>query len=592
MSPPQSPSEPPRRSVRERARRYLAELASLVTRNGRHRDRLDGIEHRISVSGTRGKSTMVRWLHDELVDAGYDTYAKITGTEPLSVFNGQEWIVPRRGRTTLYENERELRRFFPMDAVVVENQGITPYTTRLVNTRYVRPTLVVVTNIREDHLDTLGSNREQITRALARSVPADAHVICGEQGASVRRYFARELSERRATVTFVDIPTGVARVPGAELVYCLDEAMRFIEGTGLGRRRAEAYLDDLRVEWLQLPEGRVFDAAEVNDVQSTEAVRRSLVGDSGAVVQPLVCLRRDRPGRTDSFIQYLDHLAEQNAIERARVVDGHSRAFRARASFPVVAHSGSEDPESVLSAALSDGWPVVLMGNANPEFMQEMREVIASKAAAAGRSRQERADGTPATPAADGTQTLVLDRSPASSDDVRVDLTAAGSPDRVLCILFEQTPDECLNAWRGQTGGPDTDQLEVITVGEKVRSVAATPGSGPGQPETTLGGVSVTAVEDVYELGGFLRATLGEQQADGRSVGAYLDSIPQLIAEHSLEDAFRVLILVINQLKEAGTTAHYHFPMEHADERSARTVVGLFDTVVTINEDGERRVQE
>lgn len=364
-----------------RMRQYWAELVSVVTRSDRHQDRLAEIDIRLSVSGTRGKSTIVRWLHDELLDRDYDTYAKLTGTEPISMYNGRERQIERRGRTTLYENELEIRRYFPMDAIVVENQGITPYTTRLVNTRYVDPTVVVVTNVREDHLDTLGEDRERVVRALARSIPPDTHVICGEQGEALRRYFARELDQRGATVTFVAIPAEFVHIPGAELVYCVDETLRAVDGRGLDRSRAEQYLDELRVEWRRLPEGRVFDAAAVNDVQSTEAIRRALVGGSGEVVQPLVYLRRDRPGRTASYARYLDVLADRGLVEQVRVVDGHAGAFAHRISLPVIPHAPSEAPESVLSDALADGWPVILMGNATPEFMRELSELVEDRAA-------------------------------------------------------------------------------------------------------------------------------------------------------------------------------------------------------------------
>lgn len=361
-------------------RRYGEELASLLTRMDDHHDRLAQVDIRLAVSGTRGKTTIVRWLHDELHDRGYDTYAKITGTRPISIYNGREREIERRGRTTLYENELEIRRHFPMDAIVVENQGISPYTTRLVHTRYVEPTLVVVTNVREDHLDTLGGNRQRIARALARSIPAGAHVICGEQGEGLRRYFAQELAHRGAEVTFPAIPPEFTHIPGAELVYCVDEALREADGSGLDRDRAEQYLDSLRVEWQRLPEGRVFDASSVNDVQSTEAIRRALVRDSEEVVQPLVYLRRDRPGRTASYAQYLDLLAERGHVEQVRVVDGHAMAFDHRTSVPVLTHAASEDPASVLTEALEDEWPVILMGNANPEFMGEMSEYIDSRA--------------------------------------------------------------------------------------------------------------------------------------------------------------------------------------------------------------------
>lgn len=67
-------------------------------------------------------------------------------------------------------------------------------------------------------------------------------------------------------------------------------------------------------------------------------------------------------------------------VEQARVVDGHAEAFDHRTALPVVTHSRAEDPEAVLSAALADGWPVVVMGNANPAFVQELADLIEERA--------------------------------------------------------------------------------------------------------------------------------------------------------------------------------------------------------------------
>lgn len=365
------------RSLTDRVREFQA----VLTRGRRHRERLADVDYRLTVTGTRGKSTMTRWLHDEFVARGLDTYAKITGEEAVSLRNGTVELIDRDERVTLYENEQEIRRHHPMEALIVENQGITGYTTRLVNERYVDAQLVVLTNVREDHLDTLGYDLEAIARELARAVPSGAHVISGEQNEPLHRYVERELGHRGATIAQVEIPDEHATVVGSELVYCMDAVLREFELEPLTDRQIESYLDRLRIDWTQLPKGRVYNAAAVNDVESTELVRRSLVQDEPRpTIQPLVYLRKDRPGRTSSYARYLDHLADRGIIEQARIVDGHHAAFTNAVDFPVIVHSDGEEPAAVLDAALSDGWPVILMGNTVPEFMQRMDEIVRARA--------------------------------------------------------------------------------------------------------------------------------------------------------------------------------------------------------------------
>lgn len=342
-----------------------------------HRRRLSNIGIRISVSGVRGKSTAVRWLHEVLHGRGYDTYAKVTGVRPLSIYNGTEHEIDRPAKVRLYENERQLRRFAPVDAAVVENQGIREYTTRLVNAQFVRPHVVFLTNVREDHLDTLGRTRIQIAQSLARSVPAGTHVVSGEQDDRIRNYLEAELDRRDATVTHVQLPEESADLPGAELVYGLNPVLETVGEEPLTETEIASLRNRLEIEWTHVPEGRVYNAAPANDVQSTELIRRYLTADPTSVVQPLLYLRTDRRGRTAAFVRYFQTLYDIGAIEQARVIGREADLFKRRVSVPVVTHEeDTEDPRAVLDDALEDGWPVVLMGNTVSEFMRELTASI------------------------------------------------------------------------------------------------------------------------------------------------------------------------------------------------------------------------
>lgn len=338
-----------------------------------HRRRLSNISIRLSVSGVRGKSTAVRWLHDVFHDRGYETYAKVTGVVPASVYNDFEYEIERGVAVRLYENERELKRFESPDVAIFENQGIREYTTRLVNQQFVRPQVVFLTNVREDHLDTMGGSRQAVARSLARSIPGGTHVVSGEQNPQIRDYLERELDRRDATITHVTVPARHETVPGAEIVYGIDLVLQAVDEPPLSPTERESLLDQMDVSWTHLPAGRIFNAAAANDVQSTELIRRHLLSDADEVIQPVVYLRSDRRGRTASFLRYLTKLAEQGAIEQARVVGEDADLFALNTSFPVVVHDETrESPTELLDSALADCWPVMVAGNTVSEFMTEL----------------------------------------------------------------------------------------------------------------------------------------------------------------------------------------------------------------------------
>lgn len=362
-------------AVPEPLSRLARRIAGPLTRGTEHRRRLEEIDVKIVVSGTRGKSGTTERIYDVLRSRGYDAYAKVTGNHPLSLYDGEENPIERGERVTLYENVEELRKYFPVDALVLENQGITDYTTRMMNERFGNPDVLVLTNVRQDHRDTLGGTRADIARAFARATPAGTHVVNGEQDERLRTYIERELEAVDATVSHVEVPERHQNIPAAECIYALDHVLEAIDEEPLSDRQRESMLADFRVEWTHALDGRVYNAADVNDVESTEMVRQALVDDEP--IQPFVYLRRDRRARTASFHDYLEDLFEDGAIEQARVAGGHADLFAEKSSFPVISHDHeSESAQSVLEEMIADGWPVLVMGNTVAEFMRDLDDAI------------------------------------------------------------------------------------------------------------------------------------------------------------------------------------------------------------------------
>lgn len=368
--------------LQQRGLAAVRRFGEFLTRGRAHRQRLDDVDVRISVIGTRGKSTAVTWLYESLYARDVDVYAKITGEEPLSLYDGEAHNIDRDGPVKLYETEREIRRFDPGDAIVVENQGIREYTTRLVNADYVDPTLVVLTNVRRDHLDTLGRDLRSIARSLVRSIPDGVTVVSGERNDELRSWLERELARRDADVVHVFGPDETVDSPADELVDIVDAALAELEVPPLSRGERRDFRDRLSFEWEIHPEGRAFHAAPVNDVESTDFVRRSLMAGEETTIVPIIYFREDRPGRTASFIDYLNRLASAGLVERVHALGAHRGVVTRRLSVPVTWHDEeTETPVSVLHAAFDDGEAVLTMGNAVPRIMQDLEALIEIRAA-------------------------------------------------------------------------------------------------------------------------------------------------------------------------------------------------------------------
>jgi hypothetical protein len=369
----------------EVGRPSLVGLVRELTRGFRHRKALRRMDTRIAVAGSRGKTSTTRRLDDVFNRRGYDTLTKITGNHPTLIHNGEVHPIERLGpRTTLYENISVVGEFAPeLDAYaaedigIFENQGLTEYTTRLINQQLIDPDVVVLTNVRQDHNDTLGKTRTNIARSFARSISAGTHVVSGEQHPVLHDYMREEIERRGGTIEQVEIPDRHEGLLGAETAHAIDAVLAHLDEAPLPAGELDGFLDAIRPEWTRLPNGRVFNAAEVNDVESTEMVRQALVTDE--TILPFVYLRRDRRGRTASFADYVDLLYEQGHVDSAHVGGANTRAFARNTDLPVTQHDRETDAATVLDELLDAGPPVVVMGNTVDEFMREFEQAISAR---------------------------------------------------------------------------------------------------------------------------------------------------------------------------------------------------------------------
>jgi len=362
-------------------KKCIQRLRKVANRGPSHKARLENIDEKIVVTGTRGKSGATRWLYEILYGRGRDAFAKITGNRPLVLHDGESHPIERGRRVTLYENEAQLRQYAPVETAIFENQAIGEYTTRTVHQRFTDPDVIFLTNIRSDHLDWLGDTPTQIARSFARTIPDGVTLVVGEQRPTLRAVLKRELEETDVQIRWVLVPKALQNVPGAETILGLNDVLEALGEQPLSDRQIEAYIDEMQVRWTTLADGRVYNAASVNDIDSTEIVRRALDDNDVDTIQPLIYLRPDRRARTASFLSYLDGLYSDDVFEVTHAVGPHAELFDNQASFPVATHDASKSASAVLDAALSPGWPVFIMGNTVADFMRDLEAEIEARQA-------------------------------------------------------------------------------------------------------------------------------------------------------------------------------------------------------------------
>jgi hypothetical protein len=140
------------------------------------RRRLAALQHRILVSGWRGKTTLVRLIHVGLSASGITTVGRVSGDQPKVIgIDGIEEPVRRWGPA----NIRELRRIptSGAQAVVVENMAIKPELQAVVAHRCVCPTIAVLAPDALDHLEDYPAHQETRAHLTLETLPARVSLI-------------------------------------------------------------------------------------------------------------------------------------------------------------------------------------------------------------------------------------------------------------------------------------------------------------------------------------------------------------------------------------------------------------------------------
>ncbi len=306
---------------------------------------------RICVTGTRGKSTVTRLLAAVLREAGYRVLAKTTGSMPVLILpDGSECEIVRRGRPSILEQKGVLRRASRLraDAIVVEMMSIRGESLRAEANAIFRPVLLLVTNVRLDHLDDMGSTKEAIAATLAEAIPSGARVFVPENEAYP--VFAATSRARGSEMVKVDYDAAaiIAGTPtmttGPETGTEFPDNLRLVESAAAslgiappviasGLAKARPDFGSLRVWRTPATKGRaalfLVSAFAANDPESSALVLAALRRRHPGLPAKTVGLLNLRSDRGDRTLQWLRAIQDGffDSFERLVFIGDHARAL-------------------------------------------------------------------------------------------------------------------------------------------------------------------------------------------------------------------------------------------------------------------------
>jgi gamma-polyglutamate synthase len=127
----------------------------------------------ITVTGTRGKSSVVRMLASVLRENGKVVLAKTTGSAAKYIMpDASEVDVPRNRLISIIEQKNLIKKAAKIGAecVVAEIMSIHPENHFIESQQILKPNIVVITNTRKDHTETMGETTEKIASILSLDI--------------------------------------------------------------------------------------------------------------------------------------------------------------------------------------------------------------------------------------------------------------------------------------------------------------------------------------------------------------------------------------------------------------------------------------
>jgi gamma-polyglutamate synthase len=353
--------------------------------------RLKRIPVRIGVTGTRGKSSVTRLVAGALRESGTCVLAKTTGSKAVLIFpDGSEREIGRRGLPTILEQKRVVRLAARLGAraLVTEMMSVREECLSAESRLLIRPNVLVVTNVRLDHVDLMGETRDEIAACLASAFPRNGIVVLPEE--EVLPIFAERAAKlgtklalaRKDLAGVADRGTGPAAGVIAKNLRLAAEAARVlgVEATVAGRGMSGARPDFGSLRVWDAPDdgtGRPFgfvSAFAANDPDSTREVMTGILDDpglSGRTLLGLLNLRWDRGDRTLQWARAFEE-GTFDMFECVALIGGQARAFVHRMRRTPAGRNGrflvleERSPERVfqrLSALAAGPALVVGMGN-------------------------------------------------------------------------------------------------------------------------------------------------------------------------------------------------------------------------------------
>ncbi len=320
----------------------------------------------IAVTGTRGKSTTVRFLTFLFQKSGFKTLGKVTGTKAALILpDGSFQKINRKGITSIIEQKNVLLKTadkIKPEIVITEIMSVTPEYQKMETQNMLDPDYLVITNVKEDHIGVSGSNKEEIAGMFISSTPEKTICIAPK---SEKDHF-KTTADR---LTFLEEDAKLKQIkeiqPGFSetLVIAGFFVRQFNIKPAVFQQCIGEFERDNEVFYIKERDKNTIyvNAFSANDPESTFRIINDIKCDfPNHIIRGIFCTRKDKPNRTAQWINQLKHT--KDIFDSVLVYGSHYNIIR-RQIYPFeISRLKKENFESVFSP---QNQPTVFLGFGN-----------------------------------------------------------------------------------------------------------------------------------------------------------------------------------------------------------------------------------
>ncbi|MFH1664584.1 MAG: poly-gamma-glutamate synthase PgsB [Candidatus Omnitrophota bacterium] len=138
----------------------------------------------INVNGIRGKSSVTRLLCFALKETGRKVMSKTTGTIPqIITVDGEVREISRGAYPNINEQLKIVKEaaVSGADILVIECMAVDPGYQKVAEEKMLMSDIGVITNVRNDHREVMGTSPEAIAASLCNTIPAGKAVFTAER---------------------------------------------------------------------------------------------------------------------------------------------------------------------------------------------------------------------------------------------------------------------------------------------------------------------------------------------------------------------------------------------------------------------------